>query len=229
MLDRQRVGEFSVVIEDDRAGQVEQAIDETGKLPPIGLQIDVPSQRRDARGDRFERLPGQDTGGHFEPDAAHAASAEPCQFRVVRVRIDDGDAARLVFAKRLERGHEIRIVGAMRHRLDHDGARQSEPLLYGSTVIRHRRYRRRIRRIGARGKARLEDVHVAVARTGGRAQFRRGNKSRCGFIHWGRLPSAVRSNAARAGPCSGACAAQCQDSFGTTGTIFVGLICACDT
>ena len=80
--------------------------------------------------------------GHLESDSADAESRELLERPVRGVRSNDSHAARLA-PKRRERGKQIRIVGAVGDRLDHDGARQPQTALNGTVVFDARDGRRR--------------------------------------------------------------------------------------
>ena len=142
MIDRERIDELPVVVENDRARKLKEPVDEIRELASIRLKIDVPAKRRYSRCDRFECVPSENAMGHLESDSADAGSRELLERPVGDVRSNDSHPARLAPEGR-ERRQKIRIVRTVRDGLDHDGARQPKTTLNGSVVLDARNRRRR--------------------------------------------------------------------------------------
>lgn len=88
----------------------------------IELKIDVPAERRDARGHRFECVPRQHAAcEHHKAHAANAGLMQAMKFVIRNIWRNDGDAARAI-AQLRDGGKRAAIIESVTRRLHDDRA-----------------------------------------------------------------------------------------------------------
>ncbi|EEF24983.1 conserved hypothetical protein, partial [Ricinus communis] len=153
------------VVHDQGHGQRAQHGRQRHQLFGLHKDLHMPAQPCDPVRQRDQHV-GRGLAPGLRRDKVHAHPADavrgqPVQLGIGHVVGDHGHAARHIAQaiQRIERAGVVRAIGRGR---DHHGARGAQALLQ-LTVHGHVGLRRRARPVRRRRKARIEDVHVAVA------------------------------------------------------------------
>ena len=170
MIDRHRLEELAVVIDDQRHGQPRQRRLVARQLAAIELQLDVPAEGGNPRRQRGERIPREHAAREqVKARPSHTGRGQPLEFALGHVKRYGGDSAR-GRAEGGEGGEGTAVIEAVAVRLHDDGARQAERALH-LQVIGQRRVRGLERCLRHQRVAVLVDVHMAVAGARGNAKL----------------------------------------------------------